>query len=327
MSPTKVLTYELANRSTHLKYNLEHDKTYSVTVKENGDFVVCNLASLNLKVLVDNLSEAPQLISTMVRGLDNVIDLNETKIPVVQAVETNRKYRAIGLGTFGWHHLLATQGIDWEERHAEWFVDKLYELIAYYTIKASMELAKERGAYPAFKGSQWDTGEYFDKRGYTASKTIFLIEDRDGITIDWDWLRGEVTKYGVRNGYMLAVAPNGSTSVIANSTASIDPIFRQEFAEAKKGQQVVTVVPDLNPQTVWKYKTAYQVSQLASIDQNIARQRHIGQGVSFNLYITADTQMDELVEMHMRAWEGGLKSTYYVRGQSMEDAQDCESCQ
>lgn len=331
MSPTKVVKYELFEKHNNVptevteKFGIESDKSYSITVKENGDFVVCNLASLNLKVLVDNLGKAPELIATMVRGLDNVIDLNETKIPVVQAVETNKKYRAIGLGTFGWHHLLATQGIDWESEDATEHANRLYEMIAYYTIKASMELAKERGAYPMFKGSMWDTGEYFDQREYNYEAHYVIGGER--VTLDWHWLREQVKLYGVRNGYMLAVAPNGATSVIANSTASIDPIFRQEFAEEKKGLKVVTVVPDLSPKTVWKYKTAYQVSQLTSIEQNIARQRHIDQGVSFNLYITNETKMSELLEMHMKAWEGGLKSTYYVRGQSMEDAEECDSCQ
>ena len=96
--------------------------------------------------------------------LDNVIDLNT--IDVKQATITNKKYRAIGLGTFGWHHLLALKGIEWESKEAVTFADELYEQISQLTIKASVELAKEKGAYPKFAGSDWQTGEYFKQRGY-----------------------------------------------------------------------------------------------------------------------------------------------------------------
>src|SRR5690606_9728664 len=120
--------------------------------KRAGDFVVCNLSSINLgKAVIDDVLE--RLIPIQVRMLDNVIDLNT--IDVKQAQITNKKYRAIGLGTFGWHHLLAKKGIAWESEQAVEFADKLYEGIAYLTIQASMNLAKEKGAYPLFKGSDW----------------------------------------------------------------------------------------------------------------------------------------------------------------------------
>ena len=109
-----------------------------------------------------------RLIPIQVRMLDNVIDLNT--IDVKQATITNKKYRAVGLGTFGWHHLLALKGIEWESKEAVAFADELYERISQLTIKASVELAKEKGAYPMFDGSDWQTGDYFKQRGYLTGR-------------------------------------------------------------------------------------------------------------------------------------------------------------
>ncbi|MCY9527480.1 ribonucleoside-diphosphate reductase subunit alpha, partial [Paenibacillus larvae] len=113
-----------------------------ITTKVPGDFVVCNLSSINLSRAYEVLD---RLIPIQVRMLDNVIDINADKIEVQQAVVTNRKYRAIGLGTFGWHHLLAIRGIQWESEEAVTFSDELYEKIAYLTIRASCMLAAEKG--------------------------------------------------------------------------------------------------------------------------------------------------------------------------------------
>ena len=134
-----------------------------VIVRRPGDFFVCNLSSINLSTAVsDQVLE--RLIPIQVRMLDNVIDLNTIKVG--QAEKTNKKYRAIGSGTFGWHHLLALKGIHWESEEAVGYADTLYEDIAYYTIRSSMELAAEKGAYSKFKGSEWETGKYFERKGY-----------------------------------------------------------------------------------------------------------------------------------------------------------------
>ncbi|AZV43557.1 ribonucleotide-diphosphate reductase subunit alpha [Peribacillus asahii] len=139
--------------------------------------------------------------------LDNVIDLNN--IPVLQAKLTNLKYRAIGLGTF-WHHLLALKGIQWDSEKAVDYADKLYEKIAYLTIKASNELAIEKGEYPVFEGSDWHTGSYFERRNYGKQDDT----ERFVTNEQWNELINSVKENGMRNGYLIAVAPNGSTSVI-----------------------------------------------------------------------------------------------------------------
>jgi ribonucleoside-diphosphate reductase alpha chain len=124
----------------------------------------------------------------------------------------------------------------------------------------------------------------------------------------------------------MAVAPNGSTSVIAGSTASIDPIFKQNYTEEKKGMKVKVIVPDLNATTKWYYKSAYHINQKWSIKQNAKRQRHIDQALSFNLYVANDIKASELLDLHMTAWEEELKSTYYTRSTSQKQIEECESC-
>lgn len=280
--------------------------------KQPGDFVVCNLSSIHLgKAVTEEVLE--RLIPIQVRMLDNVIDLNS--IPVLQAQLTNKKYRAIGLGTFGWHHLLALKKIKWESDEAVTYADKLYEKIAFLTIEASMKLAEEKGACPAFPGSDWETGRYFNQKGYTSMES----------ELPWDQLKRNVQTHGIRNGYLMAVAPNSSTSLIAGSTASIDPIFQKFYAEEKKDYKIPVTAPNLNAETTWYYKSAYFIDQHWSIKQNAARQKHIDQGISFNMYVPNTVQAKELLSLHMNAWKSGLKTTYYLRSTSSELV-DCESC-
>jgi ribonucleoside-diphosphate reductase alpha chain len=286
--------------------------------KQPGDFVVCNLSSIHLGNAVrDDVLE--ELIPIQVRMLDNVIDLNT--IPVLQAQVTNKKYRAVGLGTFSWHHLLALKGIKWESDEAVDYADKLYEKIAFLTITSSHELAKEKGKYPVFDGSEWHTGEYFNKRNYGNQ------DDSERFVTNSQWLeiKENVNKYGMRNGYLIAVAPNGSTSVIANGSASIDPIFSQLYFEEKKNYKLPVTAPDLNSKTVWFYESAYRVDQLWSIKQNAARQRHIDQSQSFNLYVQNNIKAKDLLNLHLEAWKNRLKTIYYTRSTSGE-YDECESC-
>lgn len=295
--------------SEFLEELMEKDNTIVKKYKP-GDFVVCNLSSINLgKAVPENVLE--RLINIQVRMLDSVIDINT--LPIKQAELTNQKYRAIGLGTFGWHHLLALENIGWESEEAIQFADELYEKIAYLTIQTSMELSKEKGSYPAFSGSSWDTGDYFEVRGYTSEK--------------WTELKKDVKKHGIRNGYLMAVAPNSSTSIIAGSTASIDPVFKPFYYEEKKDFKIPVTAPALDHHTYNIYRrSAYIVDQRSSVAQNAARQKHIDQSISFNMYVPNTIRASVLLDLHLRAWKGGLKTTYYVRSTST-DIEECEWCE
>ncbi|MDQ0270452.1 ribonucleoside-diphosphate reductase alpha chain [Cytobacillus purgationiresistens] len=307
------LCTEIVQNQSVTKREEEYTRDGRIIIEKiPGDFVVCNLSSINLaRAYNDQVLE--RLVPIQVRMLDNVIDINT--IPVLQGQLTNQKYRAIGLGTFGWHHLLATNKIIWESPESLDFADEIYEKIAYLTIDSSMKLAAEKGAYPAFPGSDWDTGAYFTKRGYLASESQY----------DWSGLMADVKKNGMRNGYLQAVAPNASTALIAGSTPSIDPIFNKQYSEEKKDYRIPVTAPDLNSQTTWYYKSAYHIDQKWSIEQNARRQKHIDQAISFNLYIQNNVKAKELLDLHVSAWKNKFKTTYYLRSTSTE-VEDCESC-
>jgi len=295
MSPTVFVSEELEDGEVVMRY-------------KPGDFVVCNLSSLNLG-RIRSMEDITRIVPIQMRMLDNVIDLNY--YPVKQAKVTNQKYRAVGLGTSGYHQYLAQNGIKWEsEEHIE-VADKLYEEIAYHAIKASMEIAKEKGSYAVFKGSEWQTGEYFDRRGYTSER--------------WQDLRRQVTEYGMRNAWTFAVAPTGTTSLIAGSTASTDPVYAKFFVEEKRSGNIPQTAPNLNEKTFFFYKEAHRIDQLWSIRAAGVRQRHIDQAQSFNLYITPNISAPEFLNLYLQAWEHGLKTIYYVRNQSV-DVEDCVSC-
>ena len=288
----------------------ENGETVVVQKTIPGDFVVCNLSSIVLgNVDVCSEEEMEYVVETQIRAMDNVIDLNYYS--VLFAEITNKKYRAIGLGTSGYHHMLANNRIHWtEERHKE-FADEVYERINYYAIKASMNIAKEKGSYKLFKGSDWDNGNYFELREYTDEK--------------WCKLREEVNEYGMRNGYLFAVAPNGSTATIAGTSEGIDPIMARFYLEEKKGSIIPKTAPNLSDDNYWYYNPAYNIDQTWSVQINGVRQRHIDQGQSFNLYITNNYTMRQIMNLYIEACKCGVKSIYYVRSKSLE-VTECENC-
>ena len=275
-----------------------------------GDFVVCNLSSVVLgNVEVKNDEELGYVVETQIRAMDNVIDLNYYSVPFAEV--TNKKYRAIGLGTSGYHHMLANNLIHWTADEHRDFADDVYERINYHAIKASMNIAKEKGRYSCFEGSDWQNGDYFNLRGYTSKK--------------WQDLRGEVNTYGMRNGYLMAVAPNGSTATIAGTSEGVDPVMARFWLEEKKGSIIPKTAPNLNDENYWYYNSAYNIEQKWCVQINGIRQRHIDQGQSFNLYITTNYTMRQIMNLYIEACKVGVKSIYYVRSKSLT-VSDCESC-
>ncbi|GJM57491.1 ribonucleoside-diphosphate reductase subunit alpha [uncultured Dubosiella sp.] len=288
----------------------EEGDTVVVNTTRPGDFVVCNLASLSLgRIPVDDDKALFDVVQTVVRALDNVIDLNFYPLPYAKI--TNRTYRSLGLGVSGYHHMLAKHKIAWEsEKHLE-FVDALFEKINYAAISASCQLAAEKGRYALFEGSDWQTGAYFDKRGYTGPA--------------WDALKEKVSVQGMRNAYLLAIAPTSSTSIIAGTSAGVDPIMKKFFLEEKKGSMLPRVAPDLSPSTYWYYKNAHYIDQSWSVRAAGVRQRHIDQAQSVNLYITNEFTLRQVLNLYILAWKNGVKTIYYVRSKSLE-VEECESC-
>ena len=281
-----------------------------VTTTRPGEFVVCNLASLSLGNLpVTNKAYMNQVVATAVRALDNVIDLNFYPLPYAKL--TNRKYRSIGLGVSGYHHMLAKAGIRWESEEHLTFVDEVFETINKAAIAASSAIAAEKGSYAAFEGSDWQTGAYFAKRGYDSP--------------EWRQLAATVAKQGMRNAYLLAVAPTSSTSILAGTTAGVDPVMKRFFLEEKKGSMLPRVAPELGMRTYWYYKNAHQIDQSWSVRAAGVRGRHIDQAQSMNLYITNDYTLRQVLNLYLLAWEQGVKTIYYIRSKSLE-VEECESC-
>lgn len=303
----------------------EDGDTVVVTTTRPGDFVVCNLASLSLgRLPVEDDETMGRVIETAVRALDNVIDLNFYALPYARI--TNHRYRSIGLGVSGYHHMLARRGISWESEDHLAFADEVFERINYHAIRASERLAEERGAYGLFEGSDWQTGAYFAKRGY-CSLSGEVAEVREGAmgSERWGELAEAVARNGVRNAYLLAIAPTSSTSILSGTTPGIDPIMRKFFLEEKKGSMLPRVAPELSPRTYWYYKPAHYIEQTWSVRAAGVRQRHIDQAQSMNLYITNDYTLRQVLRLYLEAWRRGVKTIYYVRSKSLE-VEECESC-
>ena len=311
-----------SNLCTEIAQNMSEAEIVSTTVETHegdevivtrtkpGDFVVCNLASLCLgNIDVNDNKELEDITSTVIRALDNVIDLNF--YPINDAKLTNQKYRAIGLGVSGYHHMLAKNRIKWESEEHLAFADKVFEDIGYAAVKASNELANERGSYSLFEGSEWQNGQYFDLREYSTER--------------WQMLKESVAENGIRNAWIMATAPTSSTSILIGTTAGLDPVMNRFFLEEKKGAILPRVAPELSMATYWYYKQAHYIDQTWSVRAAGIRQRHIDQAQSFNFWITNDYKMSQLLNLYILAWEEGVKTVYYVRSKAL-DPEDCDSC-
>ncbi len=307
---TEIAQNMSAIQQTEQRIETVNGETVVVTVTRPGEFVVCNLASLSLGNLdMEDEKEVEFVTESAVRALDNVIDLNF--FPVPYAKVNNEKYRPIGLGVSGYHHMLAKKGIMWESEEHLQYVEKVFENIHYAAIQASSRIAAEKGSYGYFEGSDWQMGEYFTQRGLTEGR--------------WENLQKEVKEQGLRNGYLLAVAPTSSTSIIAGTTAGLDPIMNRYFLEEKKNGLMPRVAPELSEDTFWYYKNAHYIQQSWSVRACGVRQRHIDQAQSMNLYITNDYTFRRVLELYILAWECGVKTLYYIRSKSLE-VEECEVC-
>jgi len=290
--------------------------------KTDGDTAVCNLASINLS-RVNTQEELARVIPTAVRMLDNVIDLNF--YPLAKVKKTNEKSRSIGLGVMGEAQMLAEQKIVWGSDEHFQKIDEVMESVSYYTIKSSSDLALEKGVYPNYQGSEWSQGIFpIDNANKEACKLV----NRGGLfgyTHDWLALKEKVKADGMRNGYLMAVAPTSSISILTGTTQAIEPVYKRKWFEENLSGLIPVVVPNLSPET-WEYYTpSYELNQNLLIKAGAIRQKWIDQGQSLNIFISLDKASGKyLNEIYMNAWKYGLKSTYYLRSQSPEASNDVE---
>ncbi|MEJ7554738.1 MAG: ribonucleoside-diphosphate reductase subunit alpha [Aquificaceae bacterium] len=305
------------NMSTtiHIEDTLTEDGII-VHKKKAGDVVVCNLGSVNLGKVYTK-EDMERVVPLLVRMLDNVISMNFYAIK--EAEWTNKRYRSIGIGVSNYHYCLVKHGIQWEsEEHLE-FADALFERLAYYAIKGSMQLARERGRYELFEGSDWSKGIFF---GRSAEENTRISKNG----FDWVALAQEVKTYGMRNAYLIAVMPTGSTSLILGATPSVDPIFAKYYKEENMSGILPQVPPEID-KYFWHYKSAYNIDQEWVIRAAAVRQKWIDQAQSLNLYIDPENiDGPRLSRLYELAWELGLKTIYYTRSKSITDIEECESC-
>ncbi|MEH7116078.1 ribonucleoside-diphosphate reductase subunit alpha [Neobacillus vireti] len=287
-----------------------------IQVKQGDGLVTCNLNSLVLPNVfkVENAPDLQQITDIQVRMLDNVISLNRT--PVKQATHTNNQYRAVGAGAMGLATLIADRQIQWDSDEAVEFADKLFEKYAFALISSSHKLAVEKGSYPLFEGSEWNTGEYFEKRGYESP--------------EWLELKHKVMTQGIRNSYLQAIAPTGSNSVIMGGVSpSCDPLYEVIYQEEKAGMNVTMIPPNYSPATMWFYKSGFEMDEMWSINIIAAIQKHVDQGISHNMHIHKSIKASEMLRLDTGAWEKGVKTIYYTYSDtnSVNRSEGCAFCE
>jgi ribonucleoside-diphosphate reductase alpha chain len=284
--------------------------------KIDGDTAVCNLASVNLSK-INTREDIERVVPIAIRMLDNVIDLNF--YPLEKVKKTNNKTRAIGLGVMGEAQMLAEAEIEWGSSEHFTKVDEVMEAVSYWAIKSSSDLALEKGSYELYEGSDWSKGIFpIDKANPEACKLV----DRGGIfgySYDWNALKKKVQEDGMRNGYLMAVAPTSSISILTGTTQAIEPVYKRKWYEVNLSGEIPVTVPKLSAKTWNYYVSSYDLDQRVLIRAGAIRQKWIDQGQSLNIFLRLDRASGKyLHDIYMDAWKFGLKSTYYLRSQSPE---------
>lgn len=324
-----------SNLCTEITLNTSKDET-----------AVCNLGSINCaRHIVDGkLDEAllEQTVTTAVRMLDNVVDLNF--YPIQEAKNSNKRHRPVGLGLMGFQDALFKLGIPFSSKEALEFADQLQEKIAYYAITASCNLAEELGAYETFKGSKWD-------RGIFPLDTIDLLEQERGekilvnrnSTMDWKSLKERVKKFGMRNSNVMSVAPTATIATIAGCFPCIEPIYKNIYVKSNVSGEFTVIntylVDDLKKLGLWdeemlqqlkyydgdcskiesipaelrdKYKTAFELDAEWLIEITATRGKWIDQSQSHNVFLQGVSGR-KLDAIYKRSWQVGMKTNYYLR--------------
>ena len=296
-----------------------------------GRDVICTLGSLNLVNVVEKglLKESVDIGS---RSLSNVTEfMNIPGLPTVQ--KANDELHAIGLGSLNLHGLLAKNMISYGSREALDLVNSLYSAINYYSIKSSMEQAKEKKPFKGFEKSDYASGEYFKPyiNKSNEPKTLKAKNVLKNVYIptqeDWNILSKEVMKYGLFNAYRKAEAPTQSISYVQNATASIMPVVGAIENRKYSGMDTYYPMPFLNTMTQFFYdnETAYKLDNKLIINTSAVVQKHTDQAVSTILYVESEIPTNKLVSYYYYAWMKGLKSLYYTRSRKLSVI-ECETC-
>lgn len=319
-----------------------------ITLNTNQDEIaVCNLGSINLvqhvKGGVLDREKLARTVKTAVRMLDNVIDINYYAVP--QAKNSNLKHRPVGMGIMGFQDALYEMGMAYGSDEAVNFADESMEVISYYAIQTSSDLAVERGAYSTFKGSLWDQGilpiDSLEIVAKSRPERMFEVDRTQ--RLDWDSLRAKVQKDGMRNSNVMAIAPTATISNICGVSQSIEPTFQNLYVKSNLSGEFTVINPylvrALKERRLWDtvmvndlkhfegsvqkiaripeelkaiFATAFEVEPRWIVDAASRRQKWIDQAQSLNLYISG-ANGKKLDITYKMAWLRGLKTTYYLR--------------
>ena len=311
------------------------------------EIAVCNLGSVNLPQHIDenglNLEKLQKTVTTAVRMLDNVIDINYYSVP--QAERSNFRHRPVGLGLMGFQDALYKQHIAYSSPEAVEFADRSMEAISYYAIQASSALAEERGTYSSFEGSLWSQGilpiDSLERLAESRGDQYLQIDRSQ--TLDWDTLRERVRAKGMRNSNVMAIAPTATIANITGVSQSIEPTYQNLYVKSNLSGEFTVVNPylvnDLKARNLWDkvmvndlkyydgsaqaidripadlkaiYSTAFEVEPRWIVEAASRRQKWIDQAQSLNLYIN-NASGKKLDVTYRMAWLSGLKTTYYLR--------------
>ncbi|ENX42599.1 ribonucleoside-diphosphate reductase subunit alpha [Acinetobacter sp. NIPH 2100] len=319
-----------------------------ITLNTNQDEIaVCNLGSINLVQHVQggvlDREKLARTVKTAVRMLDNVIDINYYAVP--QAKTSNLKHRPVGMGIMGFQDALYEMNLAYGSDEAVDFADESMEVISYYAIETSSNLAIERGAYSTFKGSLWDQGilpiDSLEIVAKSRPERMFEVDRTQ--RLDWDTLRTKVQKDGMRNSNVMAIAPTATISNICGVSQSIEPTFQNLYVKSNLSGEFTVINPylvrALKERGLWDtvmvndlkhfegsvqkiaripeelkaiFATAFEVDTRWIVDAASRRQKWIDQAQSLNLYI-AGANGKKLDITYKMAWLRGLKTTYYLR--------------
>jgi len=326
-----------------------------ITLNTSQDEIaVCNLGSVNLPahIVKGKLDEAKlkRTISTAIRMLDNVIDINYYSVP--QARNSNLQHRPIGLGLMGFQDALYELKLDYASKAAVEFADSSMELISYYAIEASCDLAKERGSYSSYEGSLWSKGILpIDSINLLQqARNKYLEQDRSQ-RLDWESLRVKVRTQGMRNSNVMAIAPTATISNICGVAQSIEPTYQNLYVKSNLSGEFTVINPhlvaDLKALNLWdevmvndlkyfngsvqpisripaelksRYATAFEIDPEWLIEAGSRRQKWIDQAQSLNVYM-AQPSGKKLDQLYKHAWTSGLKTTYYLRSLGASNAE------
>ncbi len=317
-----------------------------LNTKAGEEIAVCNLNSINLATHIkDSKLDTEKLqntVRTAMRALDNVIDINYYSVS--EARTANLRHRPVGLGVMGFQDALYQLRIPYASQKAVEFADYVQEVISYYAISASADLAEERGAYPSFEGSLWSQGILpIDSIQKLAEARGKYLEMSTTSTLDWDSLRERVKRVGIRNSNTMAIPPTATISNICGVTQSIEPTYQNLYVKSNLSGEFTIINPylvqDLKALGLWDdvmvndlkfcdgriraieripeklktlYATAFEIDPIWLVEAASRRQKWIDQAQSLNLYMQEPSgrQLDNLYKL---AWLRGLKTTYYLR--------------